>query len=139
MKEEKEKQIQEKYVELQIIAAGLKELQSNIQAIDEQIMDVMNVIQALNDLKNVKVGTQTLMTISPGIFVKAELKENKELLINVGAGITVKKSIDEAKHMLESRMSELKGQRQRFLGELESLGKRAEKLEAELNKLVKNV
>lgn len=138
-KEEKQKQIQEKYIELQAIAVGLRELQRNIQTMDEQLVELLGVTQALKDLKNVKLGTETLMSIAPGMFVKAELKENKELLVNVGAGVTVKKSVDEAMQMLESRMNELKKQRQSFLQELEKLGVKAQELEDEINKLVKNV
>ena len=137
--EEREKQIQEKYIELQAIALGLRELQRNIQVMDEQIVEVLGVMQALKDLKNVKPGTESLMSIAPGIFVKAELKENKELLINVGAGVTVKKSVEEAMQMLESRINELKKQRQSLLQELEKLGTRAQQLEDEINTLVKNV
>ena len=139
MKKEEERHIQEKYTELQIIAAGLKELQKNIQAIDEQVMEVVSVVQALNDLKKVKAGTQALVPISPGIFVNAELKDNDELLINVGANVTVKKSVEETKQMLDSRMVELKNQKQEFLKELEELGTRAQELEEELEALMKNV
>lgn len=136
---EKEKQIQENYIELQRVASGLKELQRNIQVMDEQIIEVLSVTQALKDLGEVKVGTKAFMPIASGIFVKAELKENKELLVNVGANVSVIKSVDEAIHMLESKMEELKIQRQSFLQDLEELGTRAQELEEELNALLKNV
>ena len=51
--------------------------------------------QALDDLKTTKTGTEILVPMASGIFIKAELKDNKELAINVGADTVVKKNIEE--------------------------------------------
>ncbi len=86
------KQIQEKYMQMQLIEQQMQQIQKQLQLLENQLQELNLTLQALDDLKNTKPGTDILVPIASGIFFKAELKDNEELALNVGADTVVKKS-----------------------------------------------
>ena len=137
MKEENKKQLQEKYMQMQMIEQQMQQVQKQLKVIDQQIQELNLTEQALNDLKDTKIGSEILVPMASGIFVKAELKDNKELVINVGADTVVKKDVDDAKKLITDQISEVTNMQQQLNMNLEKLASSAQVLEKELQKLVK--
>ncbi len=136
MKEEKEKLAKEKYVELQILDAQMNQLQQQIQAFETQSVEIDSVMQSLAEIKNSKVGSEILVPISSGIFLKAELRENDKLAVNVGGNTVVYKSTEETKELLGNQVLELRKANQELIVQLEKMAANAEKLQIEISKLV---
>ena len=127
-----EKELQERYFELQMISNTMQEMQATIQQLDQQLVEIASVKGNLDSLAEQKVGSDMLVPVSNGIFVKGALKDNKELIVNVGSSIAVKKTIPETKQILDERMQELEGYRNSLLAELERVAVRAKSLESEI-------
>jgi prefoldin alpha subunit len=139
MTEEKKKvedEVKERYMELQMIGNRIKQLQAQVESVSERILNMKAVQKSLDELKEVKLGSNTLVPISEGIFVKAKLQDVKELVVNVGGEVCVKKSVEDTKGLIEKQLSGMKGHRNELLFGLEKLGMQAERLEKELSGLV---
>ena len=131
------KQLQEKYMQMQLIEQQMQQVQKQLKIIEGQIQELNLTEQALDDLKTTKPGTEILVPMASGIFVKAELKENKELAINVGADTVVKKDVDEAKKLITDQIEEVTKMQQELNSNLEKLALSAQMVEKELQKLIK--
>jgi prefoldin alpha subunit len=106
-KEEDAQLMQQKYMEMQMIDQQLKQIQQQLHAVEQQSMEVESVIDALGSISKVEPGSDILVPLSSGIFVKAKIQDNKELLVNVGSNTTVSKSVPEVQEMLKKQNQEL--------------------------------
>ncbi len=128
--------LQEKYMQLQIIEQQMKQIQKQIQLIESQMNELVTAHQALDDLKKTKQGTKMLVPISNGIFAKAEIKDNMELIVNVGANITVNKDIESTKSLVAKQINEIKGVQEKMMLDLQKLSINGTSLEKELHKMI---
>ena len=135
--EENQKELQKMYLELQLLDEQMKQIQKQITMLDEQLVELNNTIQALDDFNKTSVGTNILVSLSPGVFANAELKDNKELLVNVGGNIVVKKNVDETKDLLKKRLDIIKKYRDLTLAEMQKMNLQAVNLDQEINKKIK--
>jgi len=134
--EEKQKELQQKYMEFQMLDQQIKQLQKQLQLIDAQMQELNNTEAAIDDLGKVKPGTGFLAPIASGIFVKGKLEENKDLVINVGSNVTVSKTSSEVKNMLKAQLKELQTIQENTKIQFQALVEKAAKLEEELQKLI---
>ncbi len=134
--EKNKEELQQMYYEIQLLDEQLKEMQRNLSALDEQIAELNNNIQALDDFKNMGTGKSTYVVLAPGIFAKAEIKDNKELLVNVGGSITVKKSVEDTKELIKKRFDLMKEYREKLLKQIEEASSRATTIEQEITKKI---
>jgi len=135
MLEEKEKKIQKLYFQFQILDQNIKQIQQQTVTLNSQIVELVSAVQSLDDLKNVKPGTEIFVPISSGVYAKAELKDNENLIVNVGAQITVKKDIIDTKKIIEKQIEEMKKLQKQTVEELQHLATQAALIEKEMNKL----
>lgn len=130
------KQIQEKYMQMQLIEQQMQQVQKQLKLLESQIQELNLTGQALDDLRTTKTGKEILVPMASGIFVKAELKDNKELAINVGADTVVKKNTEETKKLITNQLEEVTKMQQDLTANLEKLAGSAQMLEKELSKLI---
>jgi prefoldin alpha subunit len=133
MENEKFKEEQKKFMELQIIDQQTRKIQDELLSIDQQAAEVSAAVESISELENVKEQSEILVPLINGIFVKAEIKETKKMLVNVGQGTLVTKKPDEVKKLLENQINELISYRDNLLVNLQSLLENASRIEDELN------
>lgn len=135
--DEKAKQeLGKKYMELQMLDSQIKQIQAQAQALEAQVIEVEKISQSLDELGNVKVGTEMFAPVAQGIFAKAELKENRELLVSVGGAAAVEKPIPDVKQMLAAQVSEIRKLQQEMAKQLEKLAFEADRVEHSLTHLL---
>ena len=134
--EAKEKKAQELYMEFKVLEQHIKQMQSQLEAITHQLIELHSTSSSLDDFKKINAGTEIFLPLSSGIFAKANIKDTSELLVNVGANTIVKKDIDSAKTLIKSQMEELKTIHARMIAELEKMSGHAAQIETQLQKLV---
>lgn len=117
-----EEEKQQKFMELQILNQRGEQLRQYLAHLLEQIENLKRLKENLEAIEKEKNGAKMFSPLSSGVFVKTELKDNKEVLIGVGAGVVVRKDIKDAKEMLieqESKMelviNQVKEELQKFL------------------------
>ena len=104
----KNKEINEAYVEAQILANQFQQLQEQLSLISSQINDINVQVEYINEFKKIKINSKLYSQLLPGIFIKTTLDDEKNLLINVGANVAVKRTVEQAREMLLSKISEFK-------------------------------
>lgn len=105
--EDKTKKINEKEkkaIQLGLMDGRLRELEQQFTLVEKQINELQLCNFALDEIKEAKPGSETLAPISPGVFLKTQLKNNNEVIINVGAKVFCKKNIEEAKEFIERKL-----------------------------------
>jgi len=94
---EDQKELNEKYLEMQILDQQLKQVNQQLLNLDNQTLELQRIEENLGDLKETKNGTELLVALGGGIFSRAELKDNKTVLMNVGANVVIEKDIPSSK------------------------------------------
>jgi prefoldin alpha subunit len=113
--------IKRKYYELQEMEKQMKEFHGNLQVIDMQLGESARILEALEDMKKVKEGTDALVPIAEGMFIPAKLNSTQQILINAGSNTFVYKSVDEVQQLVaqqQAQIKELRGHIQDSLQEL---------------------
>lgn len=123
-----EQEMQQRTLKMQIIEQQINQVQKQLQNFENQLMDLDATKQSLEELKRSKIDSETLSTVSPGIFVKTRLVENNDVIINVGGGIVVKKSIDGAKKLIDDQIIEVRNIQAQLIGDLQKLDEAVVKL-----------
>lgn len=134
--EAKQRDMQKKYYEMQIIDAQIKQVQKQLMTLDSQTEEIKDVIGYLTELGSAEVGKELFVPLTSGVFVKAELKDNKKVLMNVGSNVVVAKSIDDGKGIINRQLKEVEKVREQLMKEFQKLVTRAQLLEKELMELV---
>ncbi len=134
MKTEKEKKIQQKYIELQIMDQQLRQLQQQINKIDEQLMELAITDQSIDELRTTKKNSETLVPIAPGIYAEGTIKDVESFVINVGANVAVKKSLEETKKLILQQIEEVSAYREDLANKMQNIANAAMKIEEEIEK-----
>lgn len=118
---EDEAKLQEKAMKMQMVEQQMMQVQKQLQQLEGQQLDLGITKESLEDLKKTEKGTDMLSMISPGIFVKTELKGTEDVIINVGANVAVKKKLDDAKKMVENQVEEIKNLQMQLMEDMQKL------------------
>ncbi len=135
MDQEAQKELQQKYFQLQMIDGQIQQLQKNHKLLDDQIADLISTKENLENISKTKADSEILTPVAPGIFVKASLKEASEVVVNAGSNVAVKKKIPAAKEMLDKQLNDIKEAQTKILFELTQMSNQAMQLEKEINKV----
>jgi prefoldin alpha subunit len=137
MADEKQKQMQQKYMEMQMLEQQMQHVQKQLQLLEQQNMELVATREAIDEIASAPAGKEILVPISSGIFIKGQLKENKELTVNVGANVAVNKSVDDTKALIEEQIHEVENFRNELSMNMQKLASKAQELENELSNLIK--
>ena len=129
-------EIRQKYLELQIGAEQMKQMHSQLQAVEAKSQELELNIRNLESIKGSN-NAAMLAPVAEGIFLRAELKSDAEVIVNAGAGVCVKKTIGEAAGILKEKKAELNQYARELSIELEMASEGMRKLEEELNSMIK--
>ena len=132
-----QEKMQEKYLQMHMIDQQMKQLQQNMAAFEKQVEDMALVEESLRDLKNVKEGSEILVPLSSGIFVKAKIGDTNEYLVNVGSSVSVKKKGEDVIALIHEQQVEIQKIILEAAGQLEALARQAQDLQEEINALLK--
>lgn len=127
---DKQEEIQKK-IEYKALDSRIKELEQNIMIVEQQISELQLSQISLDELENIKNGTEMRAPIGPGIFVKANLADNKKVLLDLGAKVLCKKSIPEVKEILQQKFDKMAKIHTTLLIEINNLIRDIAKLEQE--------
>ncbi len=137
-KEELQTAMQEKYMEYQMLEEQLKQVQEQIQTLHKQKEDLDNLQDAIHNIAETKELTELFVPVSSGIFVKAEMKDSKEILVNVGNNVVVPKSIPDAVALVQKQKKELETYEKTMMQNFQLLLLHQQKVEAELYTITQN-
>ncbi|MBU1136685.1 MAG: prefoldin subunit alpha [Nanoarchaeota archaeon] len=127
----KENDMQQKYVELQMIESQLKQLQQQFASIDQQVNALKKIDEDLSEFEKVKEDSKMFFSLGPGIFAEGTIN-SKDLLLNVGSSISVKKSIPETKTLISTQVKELDELLLKMQEDMQIAGIRGQEIQQEI-------
>jgi prefoldin alpha subunit len=122
----------EKLIEIELINQQGSEIQQYLQHLDTQLQEIGSVISALDDLTGVKQGSEVLLPVTSGIFVKGTIHDGKNLIVNVGENTMVEKSIDETKDLLAKQKAEIETYRRDMMAQFQQMITRLSELKDDI-------
>ena len=137
VKEKDKEELQKKYLELQIIANQINQIQQQINLMQNQILELKNLKENILNFNNIKVGSASYSPIGSNIFVKSKIKDNKEFLVSVGSNVLVAKSMDETKVLIEKQADEIEKISYELENQLGIMDLRFQELQKEIMELDK--
>lgn len=135
MTKENQQLLQQRYIELQMLGQQMQSVQKQLHLLEQQMLEMNVAKEAVDDISKTKPGTELLIPITSGIFIKGQLKDSKNLIVNVGANTAVTKSAEEANKLLDEQKDEIRRIQMHLNAELQNLGQKAVLLEKGLTEL----
>lgn len=135
-KNSKDEILKDKYAELRLASVQIKQLQQQLEALDEKRQELETAMHSLDELKGSQKKAKMLAPVTEGMFISATLDSSEELIVNVGGNVCVKKTVEDAKGMLKERLLEVSGYQETMLEELNKLTDQAAGLESELGQML---
>ena len=136
---EKEERLQKLYVEFQVMSNTISQLEKQNNVLENQLMELMVTHKSIEEIKDVKAGTDILVPISSGIYARAELKTTDNFVVNVGSNIVLNKDIGTTKKLIESQIDEIKKMQETLVKELQENTSNAALLEEEIKKIASTI
>jgi prefoldin alpha subunit len=121
MNQEEQKELQQMVIELNIMDARFKEMQQQIQLIDQQVTELQIMENNITEIGKIKKDSETLSQVGQGIFVKSSIKDTKEVFVDIGSKIVLKKSSEEAKKLIKKRIDQVMNVRTLVIQELNKM------------------
>ena len=131
-----EQEVQKKYLALQALGQQMQQIQQQAEALEQQADSLDETLKSLDEIGTVKAGTEILVPIANGIFVKGHIQDTSTLLVNVGAHVNVPRSIPEVRKLISTQAVELRALQSQLAEQLQTMVAHAHKSEEELQKLV---
>ncbi len=127
--------LQEKVIELNVLDSRLKEIQQQIQVIDQQLMELQILEKNIDEIKKAKKNSETLSSLGPGVFIKSTIANNEEIFIDIGSKIIAKKTAEEAKELVKKRTEQIMNIRDIVVNEINNIVFQIQKIESEIQQM----
>ncbi|MBI4170175.1 MAG: prefoldin subunit alpha [Candidatus Aenigmarchaeota archaeon] len=135
---EDDKELQKKYLMLQILKQQLSALLEEKNALNEKVAEIATTIQALEKLADVKKGEEMWSSLGSGAFARSDIKDTENVLVAVGAGVVVKETKERGIEILKLRLDHLQKLDAELVAEINKFGEQAANVEEELQHAVAN-
>ena len=125
------------YMQLQMITGQLSQLHEQFRMVDSQLAELENIKNSVDELQDIKTGSEMFAPISNGIFVKSKLQDNENFIVNMGGGITISKDHNQLRGFLDKQSNDLKKFQTDLLTRIQSLNLQTDYLKKEISKYAK--
>ena len=110
---------EELMIKFQMYEQQIKQVQQQLEAIEQAIIEMNSLNLGLDELKGAK-DKEILASVGKGIFIKAKIL-SEELTVDVGGKNFVKKDISSTKKLIEEQIKKLEEVKKDLEGSLEKI------------------
>lgn len=100
-----EEEQQELIIKLSFFEQQIQQIQKQLQAVEQGIIEISSLSLGLEDLKGAE-GKEVLAPLGRGIFAKTKLL-SEDLVVDVGGKNFVKKTIPETQNLIQEQIKKL--------------------------------
>ena len=129
-------EIQQKYIELQILNQQIKKIQEQFLFLQQQLGELTSLENSLAEMKSIKKDSEMFSSLGSGIFVNSKLSNPEQVIVNVGAGLLVTKTVEEALKLVKTKIENVNTSAETIREELSKAASYSEKLSEDLNEMV---
>lgn len=131
-----EEEIQQRYVQLQLISQQINQIREQLEYVSARIMEMDELNHNLEQMKSWEGRKEILAPIGMNTFVRAELKDSNEVIMDVGSKVMLSKSIESAKETNKLQIDELREFSLQITNELSRLSHEHSAIESELASII---
>jgi prefoldin alpha subunit len=124
---------QEYLMRMQVIEEEARQMEMQIEMIDQQTNELIQISKSLEELSQVEENPEFLANLGKGIFIKAKALE-KELFVSIGKGIVIKKTSKEAIEIITTQLRRASETKLEFISRINELQMNMQKLVEEAEK-----
>lgn len=135
---EDQQRLEEIVNQLNIYQSQAELIQQQMEAVRATISELEILEKTIKDIQG-KDGSETLVPVGAGSFIKAELKDTSEVIMSVGAGVAIKKNFEDAMESIKSQKNELESTLQKMGENLRKITDIMMKLSPQAEELLKKV
>jgi len=132
-----DEEIRRLLVELRLLEGTARTLQARLEVVDTALSEILIANSTLEGIKNKPKGTEALVPVGAGSFIRVELADSEKIVMGVGAGVSVEKPVNDSIESLKSRQNDLEKLRMSLQEQLTQVASRIEDERRRLNDLVK--
>src|SRR5712691_916422 len=129
--------VRELLAEIRLLEGSARILQSRIDVLSAALSETLTAIQTLEGAKGKPEGTDLLLPIGSGSFIKSKISNPDVIMVSVGAGVIVEKTVDDSIKDLRLRSSDLERARVNVTQQLGQIIGQTEDYRAHLSELVR--
>ncbi len=118
-----EKEIQETVLRARQIEEQLNALTQEMNLLNNSLTETLLTKRALEEIKKVAAGKETLIPIGSGVLIKAKSEKNDKVIMGAGEGVYLEKPVEEVIKDLEKRETTIKHNIQEFSKAVDALRK----------------
>jgi prefoldin alpha subunit len=137
--QEKGNQLRQLITEMRMMEGSVNTLQQRLQMVLSSVSELRIAKQSLEDLKNIKTGSNLLVPIGGAAFINASLGDFEKVVVGIGADVSLEMTYDDAVKDINERLEEMEKaqgsieqQLNQIMAQLEAHQSMAERLSAEI-------
>ena len=96
--------IQSKMMEMESYRSQLQQYQMQKSQIMLNVQELLNAKTTLEGIKSAKNGTEIMIPIGGGTFIKGKIEDTASVVTSVGADVAVTKNIEDAEKFIEKQL-----------------------------------
>ncbi len=123
---------QTKMLQLEMLKEQGQQMAQQKAQISMQVQELEYTQNTIKDLKNAKKGTEMMIPIGTGMYVKGKIESVDDIITAIGGNVAVGKTLDEVKEIINDRMKRMKELEVQIDSELENIDSEGEKLVKDL-------
>ena len=123
--------------DIRLLEGSARILQSRLDIVTAALSETATAIQTLEGARGQPEGTDVLIPIGSGSFVKSKVSDPGNIMIGVGAGVIVEKTLEDSIKDLRLRSSDLEKARMSVTQQLSQILGQTEDYRAHLGELVR--
>ncbi len=131
-----DEKVRQLLAEIRYLESSARVLQSRLDIVTAALSETLTAIQTLEGTRGKSEGTDALLPIGSGSFVKARISDPGNIIIGVGAGVCIEKPIEDSVKDLRLRSSDLEKARSTVTQQLGQVLNQIEEYRARLSDLV---
>ncbi len=132
-----EDEIRQLLVELRLLEGSARTIQSRLDVVNAALSEIMISNSTLEGIKNKPKGTEALVPVGAGSFIRVELADSEKIVMGVGAGVSLEKSVNDSIESLKNRQGDFEKLRISLQQQLTQIASRIEDERRRLSDLVK--
>ena len=132
-----DEEIRRMLVELRLLEGSARTLESRLAVVDSALSEILIASSTLEGIRNKPKGTEALVPVGAGSFIRVELADSEKIVMGVGAGVSLEKSVNDSIESLKNRQGDLEKLRMSLQQQLSQIALRIEDERRTLSDLVK--
>jgi len=130
-------QLQNVYVQLQLIENQLVEIQEQVIQVENKKQEILNLQEGLKEIGKSKSNINSFSQIGLGIYAKSKILDTKKLIVNVGADLFVEKNVNDISKILKKQFVQFKDLSKNLTQNYQILTIQAQAMQAQLQEGIK--